>query len=304
MKQITLGSCIRTLRIQNQLTQIQLAEQLGVTDKAVSKWERDLSFPDITLFPRLAEVLGVTINDLLSKCREECRPSKVLQIFDVSRDIRTPLHIMLGYVEIAKRNYDDPELLMRYLEGIKVSGEYLMTLLNSVMEENSSSDSPHRREGYPIEPKELEAYLHEKVVARLDKQEDYGFSGKRILIVDDMAINREIAVEVLKHTGAETETAEDGQICFQKIEAMPAGYYDLILMDILMPRMDGLETTRKIRQLSDKEKAAIPIIAMTTKVSEKDRTAALEAGMNAFSEKPIFVDKLFATMGEYLIKNT
>ena len=80
---------------------------------------------------------------------------------------------------------------------------------------------------------------------------------------------------------------------------MPAGYYDLILMDIKMPHMDGLEATRKIRELKD-SRSAIPIIAMTSNVSEQDRKTAFAAGMSAFTEKPIFVDKLFATLSRYL----
>ena len=107
----TLGTCIRTLRVRNNMTQTRLAEELGVTDKAVSKWERDISCPDIVLFPKLADILGATVNDLLRECREEdCYPSKLLQAFEVSRDIRMPLHIMLGFVEIAKHNYKDPEM--------------------------------------------------------------------------------------------------------------------------------------------------------------------------------------------------
>lgn len=105
MKQSTLGSCIRTLRMQNNLTQLQLAELLGVTDKAVSKWERDLSYPDIALFPKLADILGTTVDGLLRECKETCQPSKLLQAFEMSRDIRMPLHIILGCVEII-RNYN------------------------------------------------------------------------------------------------------------------------------------------------------------------------------------------------------
>ena len=84
------------------------------------------------------------------------------------------------------------------------------------------------------------------------------------------------------------------------LEEKPAGYYDLILMDILMPKMDGLETTRRIRKLEDREKSAIPIIAMTANVFEKDRNDACAAGMDAFAEKPISTDKLFETMKKYL----
>lgn len=86
MKQSTLGSCIRTLRMQNNLTQLQLAELLGVTDKAVSKWERDLSYPDIALFPKLADIFGTTVDGLLRECKEICQPSKLLQAFEMSRD--------------------------------------------------------------------------------------------------------------------------------------------------------------------------------------------------------------------------
>ena len=300
MEQLTLGSCIRSLRIQNHLTQSLLAQKLGVTDKAVSKWERDLSLPDITLFPKLSETLGVTVNDLLSGCREECRPSKMMQLFEVSRDIRMPLHVMLGFTEIAKQNHNDPDLLMRYLEIIKVSGEYLMSLLNCVMQEGHCMDPADGREVVPMQQEPLEQYLRDRVLSGLERQEDYDFSGKRILIVDDVAINREIAAEVLKRTGAETETAVDGLTCLQKIGAMAADYYNLILMDIIMPGIDGLEATRKIRSLPDPDKSGIPIIAMTTNVSENERTAALRAGMNAFCEKPIFIDELLATMSRYL----
>lgn len=303
MKQYTLGSCIRSLRMHNQMTQTQLAEKLGVTDKAVSKWERGLSYPDIALFPRLADILGATVNDLLRECRDDCHPSKLLQTFEVSRDIRMPLHIMLGFVEIARQNHSDPEMTLRYLEGIKVSGEYLMSLLNSILQESCCCGSQSECcENIQFGAEQLEAYLHERMSPGADHREDFDFSGKRILIVDDMAINREIAVQVLRQTGAETETAEDGLICCRKLEAMPDGYYDLILMDIMMPNMDGLEATKRIRALPDERKAAIPIIAMTTNVSEKDRKYAFEAGMNDFTEKPIFVDRLFSVMSRCLAK--
>lgn len=300
MKQSTLGSCIRALRMQNHMTQVQLAARLSVTDKAVSKWERDVSYPDIALFPRLADVLGVTVDDLLRECKTECRSSKLLRAFEVSRDIRTPLHIMLGFVEIAKNNYNDPETLLKYLEGIKVSGEYLMTLLNNIMEAAGSSDKRSAFEDFPVGTQNLDQYIQDKISTDPKESQIYDFSGKRILIAEDMAVNREIAAEILKQTGAETEFAEDGFACLEKMESSPTGYYDLILMDILMPNMDGLEATRRIRHLEDPKKASIPIIAMTTTVSEKDRNAAFEAGMDAFTEKPIFVDRFYASLSLYL----
>ena len=134
MKQSTLGSRVRTLRLQNKMTQAQLGDRLGVTDKAVSKWERDLSYPDIALFPKLAEVLRVTVNDLLRECGDGYRPTNLLHVFEMSRDVRIPLHIILGFVEIAKNNLDDPEVLQRYLEGITDEGVIRIARKTGVLE--------------------------------------------------------------------------------------------------------------------------------------------------------------------------
>ena len=296
----TLGTCIRTLRKHNHMTQSQLADALGVTDKAVSKWERDISFPDITLFPKLAELLGVTLNDFLKDCgEEEFGPSRFLQAAEVSRDIRLPLHIILGYVEMARHNYDDPRLLLRYLDNIQVSGEYLMLLLDRMVEKDSEAGSEGNRK-LPLSPEDLDDYLHSGTDAKAGGQEEYDFSGKRILIVDDMAVNREIAAGLLQQTGAMTDTAEDGLVCLDKIRENPSGFYDLILMDVMMPNMDGLEAARSIRQLPDQEKARIPIIALTTNVSAEDREKAADAGMNGFAEKPILTEHFLAMMNRFL----
>lgn len=287
MREATLGAIIRELRIRNNMTQAKLADILCVTDKAVSKWERNLSYPDIALFPKLADVLGTSIDDLLCEWDEKGRNTNLVQAFEVSKDIRLPLHIILGFTEIIRHNHDDPEMLSRYLDGIRVSGEYMMKLLDQI--QNKSAEKTL----------DLEKYLQDRLSADVTQPD---FSGKRVLVAEDMSINREIAAEILKQTGAETEFAEDGDICLQMIEEAPAGFYDLILMDIMMPNMDGIETTKRIRQLSDPEKAKIPVIAMTSNVSERDREAALAAGMDAFEEKPIFIDKLFETMRQFLYK--
>jgi len=300
VKQSTLGSCIRSLRVHNQMTQTQLADQLGVTDKAVSKWERDLSYPDIALFPKLADVLGVTVNDLLRECGEECRPSKLLQAFEMSRDVRAPLHVILGFTEIAMQNRQDPDTVMHYLEGIKASGEYLMSLLDRVLQGGCCPADGNCREGNLKASEPWEQQFLDLMSSLEERRRSFDFSDRRILIADDMEINREIATKVLEKTGAITETAEDGLICLQKIKEHPAGYYDLILMDLIMPNMDGLEATRKIRKLDDPQKAEVPIIAMTSNVSDRDRLAARDAGMNSFAEKPIFVEKLFAEMDRFL----
>lgn len=300
MKRTTFGTCIRSLRKRNNMTQAQLADILGVTDKAVSKWERDLSYPDIALFPKLVDVLGTTVDALLRACKEDYRPAKLLQAYEVSRDIRTPLHIILGFVEIIRKDHEDPKMLQRYLDGIQVSGEYMMTVLNRILREKHGEGQEDDGDTYPVTQEDLEKYLRERIEARQGEAREFDFAGRRILVAEDMAINREIAGEILKQAGADTEFAEDGQACLEMVEAAPPGYYDLILMDIVMPRMDGMEATRRIRQMPDRERAEIPIIAMTTNVSEQDRRDALAAGMNAFTEKPILVDRLFEMMERLL----
>ena len=95
-----------------------------------------------------------------------------------------------------------------------------------------------------------------------------------------------------------TERVEDGIQCVNKIEKMPAGTYDMILMDIQMPKMNGYKATQAIRRLPDKDKAYIPIVAMTANAFEEDKRDAFAAGMNGHIAKPIQVDKLLSTLAE------
>ena len=300
MRQSTLGSFIRFLRKQNQMTQAQLADLVGVTDKAVSKWERDVSYPDISIFPKLADIFGITVNDLLRECTDDGQPSRLLRVYEMSHDIRTPLHIILGCVDMAETYHADENMLLRYLESIRVSGEYLLRVLDRVLEAGGEDRKMLTAADFPANASELGEFLKKDLSLRSGLKRFYDFSGKRVLVAEDMELNREIAGEILKQTKARVEFAEDGEACLKMLEEKPAGYYDLILMDILMPKMDGLETTRRIRKLPDRTKAAIPIIAMTANVFEKDRNDAFAAGMDAFAEKPISTDKLFETMKKYL----
>ncbi len=125
-------------------------------------------------------------------------------------------------------------------------------------------------------------------------------AGKRLLIVEDNDLNLEIASTILAEAGFEVDTAENGRLAVEKVEAAPAGRYDLILMDIQMPEMDGYEATRRIRALPDKRKAAIPIVAMTANAFEDDRKNALSAGMNDHIAKPLDLQKLFRVLSELL----
>lgn len=142
-----------------------------------------------------------------------------------------------------------------------------------------------------------EDYIQKQTSAVTD---DAGFSGKRILLAEDNDINAEIAITILEETGASIERAEDGVICVDMLEKAEPGYYDVILMDIQMPNMDGYKASETIRLLPDKAKACIPIIAMTANAFEEDRQNALKAGMNGHLAKPIDIPSLMETLGNIL----
>ena len=125
-------------------------------------------------------------------------------------------------------------------------------------------------------------------------------SGKKILLVEDNELNREIATEILEEEGVAIEVAEDGDIAVEKMRAAKEGQYDLILMDIQMPRMNGYDATRAIRRLPNAYASSIPIIAMTANAFDEDKMNALAAGMNGHVAKPIDVPKLLNTLADIL----
>ena len=120
--------------------------------------------------------------------------------------------------------------------------------------------------------------------------------GRNILLAEDNDLNAEIAEAILERAGLKIERVEDGIQCVNQIEKMPAGTYDMILMDIQMPKMDGYKATQEIRHLPDKDKACIPIIAMTANAFDEDKKKALEGGMDGFLSKPIVIEELIHTL--------
>ena len=113
------------------------------------------------------------------------------------------------------------------------------------------------------------------------------FKGKEILLVEDVELNREIAETILTEAGFHVNSVEDGKQAVDYMESEKENMIDLILMDVMMPVMDGYEATQKIRQLEDKTKADIPIIAMTANAFTEDRIKAKEAGMDEHIAKPV-----------------
>ncbi|MCQ2240715.1 response regulator [Treponema sp.] len=126
------------------------------------------------------------------------------------------------------------------------------------------------------------------------------FKGARILLVEDNELNREIATELLKSVGFIMEEAENGSQAVQMVNDSPADYYKVILMDVMMPVMNGYEATKKIRSLEDKKKAGVPIIAMTANAFEEDKNQAIECGMDKFVSKPFDINDLLVKLKEMM----
>ena len=131
-------------------------------------------------------------------------------------------------------------------------------------------------------------------------QKNADFKGRHILLVEDNELNREIAQEILREYGFRVDTAENGEVAVEKVSTAAPGSYDLVLMDVQMPVMDGYTATRKIRALDDPARAKIPILAMTANAFDEDRCNALESGMNGFLSKPIVIGDLVQELHKIL----
>lgn len=133
-----------------------------------------------------------------------------------------------------------------------------------------------------------------------DDAEESNFSDKRVLLVEDVELNREIACEILGMTGIKIEEAENGKIAVDKFAASEKGYYDIILMDVQMPGMNGYEATEAIRALDREDAESVPIVAMTANAFAEDVQKAMQSGMNEHLAKPLDFEKLFKILKEYL----
>ena len=156
----------------------------------------------------------------------------------------------------------------------------------------------------PLFMSELRNVLAQPFMSSNDTQDDKkaeetvppDFAGKRVLLAEDNEINQMIAKAILTDAGLDVEVVGDGSEAVAKMKEEPAGYYDIILMDIQMPKMDGYEASRQIRMLDDKQKANIPIVAVTANAFEEDRKTTMEAGMNGHLAKPYDIPTIMETL--------
>jgi signal transduction histidine kinase/CheY-like chemotaxis protein len=159
----------------------------------------------------------------------------------------------------------------------------------------------------PLFMSELRDVLSRPFMAREEQPEEEKkqeslpqFTGKRVLLAEDNKMNQILAKAILTEAGLTMEIAGDGLEAVEKMKAAPAGYYDIVLMDIQMPKMDGYEAAKQIRALEDKDKANIPIVAVTANAFEEDRKIAMEAGMNGHLAKPYHIPAIMETLQKLL----
>ena len=201
---------------------------------------------------------------------------------DISYQYRTALNTVSGGLELARNHVKEPDRVLGCFDKMIPAVEELTGLIE---------DSPFNREaGIQLTIPEDPALEKNPI--------------KKVLLVDDNDINREIVSGLLEDSGIEVEEAANGSESVDLILARPSGYYDLILMDLLMPVMDGYAATRRIRKIEGADAASLPIIAMTASVSGDERRAAEKAGMTGFMEKPLNLDKFFSLLKNLSYKHS
>ena len=345
-----------------------------------------------------------------AKCANE---AKTRFLFNMSHDIRTPMNAIIGFADLLEKHIDEKERVRDYIGKIKSSSEFLLSLINYVLEtariesgkttlkkevccasrliesfiniignslkytpaggkitidireipfdrENyiaykivvedtgigmSEDYLPHIFEEFSREHTSTESKVvgtglglpivkalidlmggtieieseagkgtkttvmipfeiatQEQILEEQQKEKEFvpeDIKEKRILVAEDNELNAEITLTVLKEKGLLVERAANGKECVEMLKEKPADYYDMILMDIQMPEMDGYQATEMIRNLGD-SRAAVPIVAMTANAFEEDRQKTLDAGMNAHVSKPVDMNVLFRVMAKFI----
>ena len=299
---MNLSETVKSLSRELHISLTELSKRSGQSPQNLSKKlnKETLSYEE---FERLLEVMGVKLETnlvlpgedgarllggderlkdqmkILEKLLEvERLKNKYFQ--EISYDFRTNLDTISGGINVALNHSGEKERVEECIKKLMPAISSLTRLIE---------DSPFNRENHLVAENDT---IWENSIGASD------FAAKRVLLVDDNDLNREIVKEILEDSGLETEEASNGKTALEMVKASKGGYFDFVLMDIQMPVMNGFDATKAIRGLEDDEKASTPIIAMTASVSEDDRNKAQEAGMNGFAEKPLNLQKLFSIMKE------
>ena len=219
------------------------------------------------------------------------------------------MNAIIGYTDFLEIYGDDVEKREDYLGKIKSSSEYLLSLLNDVLEMARIESGKYIMDETVTDIREFDRSICDVFENQLEQKGIrfvYTMDVRHHMIFCDTVKLKEVLLNVLSNAYKYTmrfvvERAKDGIECISMLENHPAAYYDLILMDIQMPNMNGYRAAAAIREMVDKELADIPIVAMTANAFEEDKKRALEVGMNAHISKPVNIRALEETLGKLLV---
>lgn len=235
---------------------------------------------------------GVEALEMLAQAEQRGQPYTVCMANDAIPDLATS-----GLAEWGRNRKDHPDT--QYAVSCN-----LLTCMQSIrLQESRSTEIKRLCKPYLISTL-LDALHAWGLAPQREEREEivYDFSGKRVLLVEDNGINREVASELLSRTcNFSVDTAEDGQKAVDMFSAHPTGYYDLVLMDIRMPVMDGLEATRRIRANATCGGHEVPIVALSANAFDEDRERSRQSGMNAHMAKPIDMNALCPVLARLLV---
>ncbi len=221
---------------------------------------------------------------------EKKQLKKVLEpwVYGLSHGIRTPLNSLLGYITVIDKYRLDHTKFDECIVKLKESCKSILSLIDEmVVSSGIGADS--------VRTIDIES---EQTGKRGLDRGLFTLAGRRVLIVEDNELNREMAREILEQYRMIVEEASDGAVAVDMVYNSNPGYYDFILMDIQMPYMDGYEAAREIRKLEDKQLAQIPIVALSANIFESDEMAKA-AGMNERLTKPVNIEKLLKVLQKY-----
>ena len=220
--------------------------------------------------------------------------TKTRFLANMSHDIRTPINGILGMLAIVDTCRDNKDKMDDCLAKIDVSAKHLLSLVNDVLDMTKLE-----RDTFTLESKPFN--LDRVCIEAAEKTPPAGdLRGKRLLVVEDNELNMEIAEFMLKSTGAEVVPVFDGESAVKAYAQAAPGTYQAILMDLMMPVMDGYAATRAIRSSGRPDAGTIPIIAMSANAYAEDVQKCLDAGMNAHISKPLYKDVMLETIERFV----
>ncbi len=218
----------------------------------------------------------VFLIDVTEKKEAEEAESKFF--FDISHEILTPMNAVSTCIALAQRHADDPALIAKYLENARMASDHMVRLFDELL-------NIHRE-------KEISPEI-------IKPAEDYTDGKPRILIAEDNLMNQELLQIILEEAGFITEVAEDGNQAVEMVKNHETDYYNMILMDIRMPVMNGYDAVRQIRQLPQGTKENLPVYAVSANARDEDKAESMKAGMNGHLAKPYDGEQIIEVIRRY-----